>query len=76
MNEILDRIASLEADLTHAYLLRKELERRLEEKGIELLRYKQTLAKILNMSLTYTGIEEMDKISEFIKEFVEKEVRG
>jgi hypothetical protein len=30
----------------------------------------------LNMSLTYTGIEEMDKISEFIKEFVEKEVRG
>ena len=70
------KTAALEADLTHAYLLRKELERRLEEKGIELLRYKQTLAKILNMSLTYTGIEEMDKISEFIKEFVEKEVRG
>lgn len=68
--------AALEADLTHAYILVRELTQRLEEKGVELLRYKQTLAKILNMSLTYTGIEEMDKISEFIKEFVEKEVRG
>jgi len=66
---------ALQADYEHKQILVKELTKNLEERGEELTRYKNVLMNILEVSLIYSGTEEMDGIAFTIRDFVEKEAR-
>ena len=65
---------ALQADYEHKQILVKELTKNLEERGEELTRYKNVLMNILEVSLIYSGTEEMDGIAFTIRDFVEQEL--